>query len=530
MVVGRDQTERFLSDGLWEHGFDDNRIAAQVRSMRMGERIAIKAAYIRKRDLPFDNGGHTVSVMAIKATGVIAENPGDGRQLRVHWQRVSPPREWYFYTYQATIWRVLPGDWKTDALIAFTFADQPQDLNRFRNAPFWRERFGTSEPEHARFRWASFYQAMADALRTHRHDRQPLIHFLQEAQSRVEGLNLLSGDQFSDGRKDFVADIDPFTLFGLFNRGIRDSNRQAIARELAGFLDVQEPVPQGFEGIPVLNNQKFWYFPYDRDRDPSHIDKLWTVFELGLDLADSEDDSVLPSFRTAFDEAMQLYGEAWNLSFGLYWCRPWSFLSLDERSRLYLSEKLRLSLSWHGPKNRCSATDLLQLIDTLRQRFEEPDFPVHSFPELSLEAWTYTATTSTAGAVEADEEITTAEEAALQDPEPIAVLPPVSPYGIADILNDGCFQSEDRLSSILQRWQDKKNLILQGPPGTGKTWLARRLGKALIGHDAQEPQLRSVQFHPNLSYEDVVRDQPWQPRPDLRGAAHLAGGRQAHAP
>jgi 5-methylcytosine-specific restriction protein B len=62
---------------------------------------------------------------------------------------------------------------------------------------------------------------------------------------------------------------------------------------------------------------------------------------------------------------------------------------------------------------------------------------------------------------------------------------------------------------MLQRWQDKKNLILQGPPGTGKTWLARRLGKALIGHDAQEPQLRSVQFHPNLSYEDFVRG--WRP-------------------
>jgi 5-methylcytosine-specific restriction protein B len=334
----------------------------------------------------------------------------------------------------------------------------------------------------------------------------------------VEGLNLLSGDQFSDGRKAFVADIDPCTLFGLFNRGIRDSNRQAIARELAGFLGVQEPVPQSFEGIPVLNNQKSWYFPYDRDRDPSHIDNLWAVFELGLDLADSEDDSVLPSFRTAFDDAMQLYGVAWNLTFGLYWCRPWSFLSLDERSRLYLSEKLRLVFSWHGPKNRCSASDLLQLIDTLRQRFEEPDFPVHSFPELPLEAWTYTASTGSAGDGEADEEITTAEEPATQDLEPIEVLPPAAPYGIADILSDGCFHSEERLATILQRWQDKKNLILQGPPGTSKTWLARRLGKALIGHDAQEPQLHSVQFHPNLSYEDFVRG--WRPRGNGSLALH----------
>ena len=34
MANGRDQTERFLSDGLWEHGFDDDRIASPVRSVQ----------------------------------------------------------------------------------------------------------------------------------------------------------------------------------------------------------------------------------------------------------------------------------------------------------------------------------------------------------------------------------------------------------------------------------------------------------------------------------------------------------------
>lgn len=165
----------------------------------------------------------------------------------MHWQRLSAPREWFFYTHRRTIWRVLPGEWQDDALIAFTIQNQSQDLNRFRTSPFWRDRFGDASTSPHRFRWASFYQAIADALRAHRHDRQPLIRFLQEAQSRVEGLNLLSGDQFSDGCKGFIAAIDPFTLFALFNRGIRDSNRQAIARELAGFLGVQEPVPQSFE-------------------------------------------------------------------------------------------------------------------------------------------------------------------------------------------------------------------------------------------------------------------------------------------
>ena len=82
-----------------------------------------------------------VSVMAIKATGIVTENPGDGRTLRVDWTPIDPQREWYFYTGQNTIWRVMPGDWKTDALIAFTFDAAQQDTDRFRNAPFWR-RFG----------------------------------------------------------------------------------------------------------------------------------------------------------------------------------------------------------------------------------------------------------------------------------------------------------------------------------------------------------------------------------------------------
>jgi 5-methylcytosine-specific restriction protein B len=518
MMDGRDQTDRFIDEGIWEHGFDDDRIAAQVRSMRMGERIAIKAAYIRKHNLPFDNAGHTVSVMAIKAFGTIAENSGDGRQVRVNWQRLSPPREWYFYTYQATIWKVSPGDWKTDALIAFTFAEQPQDLDRFRNDPFWRERFGDGAQDHPRFQWTRFYEAMADGLLQHRHDRQPLIQFLQQAQERHDALSMLSGDQFAYGSKGFIRDIDPFTLFGLFNRGIKDSSRQAIAAELAQFLGVTEPVPQTFEAIPRLNNQKSWYFPYEKDREPEHIDKLWQVFALGLQLADAEDEQPQAPFRAAFDAAMELYGVAWNLSIGLYWCRPWYFLSLDKNSQSYISDKLRLPVAWHGPKNRCSASDLLQLITTLCQRFEEPDFPVHSFPELSLEAWSYAGATSTDDG-DNDDEPTTAEEPGSADQHPIELPPPLTPYGISDILAEGCFQPPERLEAILQRWQDKKNLILQGPPGTGKTWLARRLAKALIGHDAQEPQLRSVQFHPNLSYEDFVRG--WRPTGTNQGSGTL---------
>lgn len=82
------------------------------------------------------------------------------------------------------------------------------------------------------------------------------------------------------------------------------------------------------------------------------------------------------------------------------------------------------------------------------------------------------------------------------------------PFSVADIITDGCFHSKERLQEILDHWRDKRNLVLQGAPGTGKTWLAKRLAQALIGSQAPDA-IRSVQFHPNTSYEDFVRG--WRP-------------------
>ena len=105
------------------------------------------------------------------------------------------------------------------------------------------------------------------------------------------------------------------------------------------------------------------------------------------------------------------------------------------------------------------------------------------------------------------------------DPEQFSI----QPYGASDILDDGCFLPDADIGDALDRLQSKKNLILQGPPGTGKTWLAKRLGYAIIGtrdrHIAGN-RMRVIQFHPSLSYEDFVRG--W--RPDGNGQLKLIDG------
>jgi 5-methylcytosine-specific restriction enzyme B len=125
-----DQTDRFVEEGIWKNGYKD-KYHDVVRSIRSGDRIAIKASYTRKHGLPFDNGGQFVSVVGIKAVGTITENLKDGQVVRVAWAPTEPVREWYFFTDRATVWRILPGNWKNDGLIAFAFAHKTQDIERF---------------------------------------------------------------------------------------------------------------------------------------------------------------------------------------------------------------------------------------------------------------------------------------------------------------------------------------------------------------------------------------------------------------
>jgi 5-methylcytosine-specific restriction protein B len=511
-----DQLPRFLSEGIWENGNEDKYLDV-VRSMRPGDRIAIKAAYTRKKGLPFDNHDHTVSVMAIKAVGTITENLNDGNRVKVNWTKVEQVREWYFYTHRGTVWRVLPGEWMADGLIAFAFDGKPQDIERFRNAPYWKERFGTTNPDKHRFGWTKFYEAIADKLLTYRNNRAALVEGIRGISVRVEGLGHLAEDKYSDGTTGFVRDICPFTTMGLFNRGIKDSNRKIIAAELAKFLGVDEAVPATFEGIPVLNNLKSWFFPPEINRANDHIDALWDVFAAGLVFADSDEDAKREEFAQAFNNANGRRGVAWNLTFGLYWVRPWAFLSLDRNSQIYVSKKLGVPIGLHGPKKRCNSADYLAVMDALEPRFQEESYTVHSYPELSLEAWMYKAPASETGTLDAFlEDDEDADEVAQ---EAVRAAAPIVPYSVDDILKDGCFLERTEIDLLIDRLRTKKNLILQGPPGTGKTWLAKRLAFALMGQK-DDSKVRAVQFHPNLSYEDFVRG--W--RPTGEGKLSLADG------
>lgn len=511
-----DQMGRFLSEGIWENGYRD-RYLDTVKSMRKGDRIAIKATYTRKKDLPFDARGHSVSVMSIKATGLITENLGDGRRVKVEWKPAESLREWYFYTYQRTIWRIIPGSWYNDALIAFAFEGRAQDLSKFRNDPYWRERFGDVEEKDRKFGWTAFYEAMADGLLAYKDRRPELVRKINELAARTDCCSYLH-DQDAEGKNIPLTDLCPFTVMGIFNRGTTEENRRAVAKELASILGVGLPVPESFEAIPFLNNQKSMFFGFTGDRQPGDVDALWRVFERALAFAEADDADSRDDFIEAYTEASRVFCVGWNLSMALYWVRPWVFPTLDQQSQRYIQAKLNIQIGRNGHKGRPSAEDYLKVLDTLKSRFLEKDYPVHSFPSLSLAAWQYREAEApvVVASVGADVDEGADAEEGLAEP---GQREPPEPFSLDSILAEGSFLDRDQLTSFLGDLKRKQNLILQGPPGTGKSWLAKRLGYALIGAK-DESKLRAVQFHPNMSYEDFVRGY----RPNGEGRLELAEG------
>lgn len=136
-----DQLERFLKEGIWQNGYDE-KFSEHVKRMRPGDRIAIKASFVKKNNLPFDNRGKPVSCMRIKAVGTITENIGDGRTVKVEWERLDPPRDWFFYTYRVTVVDADPNDALALRLILFAFTGAQQDYSFWINdVPYFARKY-----------------------------------------------------------------------------------------------------------------------------------------------------------------------------------------------------------------------------------------------------------------------------------------------------------------------------------------------------------------------------------------------------
>ena len=131
IIDGVDKTDEFIKNGYWEHGFDHKYIK-RIKTIKAGDKIAIKSSYVRKHNLPFDNHGKAVSVMKIKAIGTVTKNNGDGKKIYVNWDKNFIPKELYGFSYRNTCSIIDKTKWEKP--IEWIFNNKPQD-------EFWLESY-----------------------------------------------------------------------------------------------------------------------------------------------------------------------------------------------------------------------------------------------------------------------------------------------------------------------------------------------------------------------------------------------------
>ena len=243
------------------------------------------------------------------------------------------------------------------------------------------------------FLWTDCYMELADKILQFKSDRKTLMILLKQVFDEVR----MKFPYVEDGN--MIEDICPFTVMGSFNRGIKDENRIAILKSLKVKLSMKSEVPEVFDGIPVLNNMKAWFFSYQKDQNKDDIDNLWDMFEIALSYADEVTSEKRKHFVECFDTVMKQNNVKWNLTMGLYWCRPFIYINLDDRNRKFILGKDNLpsyfSTVFAGiDKKMPDGNKYLFMCEQCTNAIKNGNFGYENLPELSYIAWKSTQESS----------------------------------------------------------------------------------------------------------------------------------------
>ena len=237
-----------------------------------------------------------------------------------------------------------------------------------------------------KFEWIDFYSEFATKLLLFKNDRKALIERIKDVYTAIN-MQVPKLESGSD-----IIDIDPFTIFGLFNKGITNSNRMAIIRSIANVFGIESKVPNNFDGIPVLNNLKATFYAFKEDRKADDIDNIWNVFEAALRLADNDTEQNRKEFSKWYDLVHDQRCIRWNITMGLYWIRPYTYINLDSRNRWYISNVENMPAEFvDSIKKKINkvpnATDYLFIKDACIKALEVGSYEYKNYPELSYSAW-----------------------------------------------------------------------------------------------------------------------------------------------
>jgi hypothetical protein len=182
------------------------------------------------------------------------------------------------------------------------------------------------------FTWIPIYTELAEKLLEYRNRQDELLALLKRIKDQgLPMINLV--DQGPKGKKQSLTEIDPFTFFASFNRKAKHENRRAILTMIKEELGLQAEVPEDFDGIPIMNPMMSWFMPWESERDPGDVPALW---DYAAQIVRRTPDQVNPDL---FKRCLLVHCVSiTNLTMGMFWMRPDTYLALDSRNKKRLDE------------------------------------------------------------------------------------------------------------------------------------------------------------------------------------------------
>ncbi|MCF0141526.1 MAG: AAA family ATPase [Mogibacterium sp.] len=239
------------------------------------------------------------------------------------------------------------------------------------------------------FEWIEWYREFADKLLAYKEDRSSLIEIIESVYDEID-INLPTLEKDND-----IVDIDPFTVFGLFNKSsLKEENKIKIISSFSDKLGVSADIPESFNGVPVVNNQNAIFYKFIDERGKDDIQDLWDLFYNAIKYADNQSNKNKAAMSKYFDAIIVRKGIGNSkLTMGLFWIAPHIYLNLDQRNVWYIYESGKLpsnvieSLPDIEPK--IPAKKYFDVIEKVRECIDKQDIGFNDFMELSVEAWSY---------------------------------------------------------------------------------------------------------------------------------------------
>lgn len=220
------------------------------------------------------------------------------------------------------------------------------------------------------YSWIPFYKELSQKLLKFRNDRKPLVDFIYSELSTVGSKSLVDYIHMENGSK--VTDIDPFSVFAIFNRSLKRENRVGFLQKFKDKFNLKTEIPTDFDGIPTVNSQRAFFFNW-AEKNAESIRQFWDLFESVV---------LEKDISNIFDQMVNKTISQYSLTMILYWISPNRFLNLDGRNRSYLN-----TFGFHDEFPNLNYSEYSRLMEDVKSKMDEGIIPCTSFPELSQEAF-----------------------------------------------------------------------------------------------------------------------------------------------